>query len=169
MKFEDVVYYVEDAFQKAGYDFGYFNIDVKINSRLTHTLGRCLSRDINGVCDPYEIQLSKKLFENGTDESIKNVIYHEAAHAISIIETGEYQGHNAIFKAICHRIGTPFDKMKADVEWIKDKEELYKYTVYCEKCGKVVKRYNRAGKVVKEPQHYFSKCCNAGLRVVQNF
>ena len=54
-----------------------FDCPVRINGRLTRTLGRVDSIKRNGRWYNEMLQISKQLIETSTDESIKSVIDHE--------------------------------------------------------------------------------------------
>ena len=51
----------------------------------------------------------------------------------------------------------------------EDVDKAYKYTAYCSKCGKFIQGFARAGKVVKQPQFYTTKCCGAIVKIKQNW
>ena len=51
----------------------------------------------------------------------------------------------------------------------EDIDKAYKYTAYCSKCGKFIQGFARAGKVVKQPQFYTTKCCGAIVKIKQNW
>jgi len=166
----EVKKHVVAAFAEAGYNFYDYNIEVSINSRLTTTLGRCSYRKVNGIPKPYLIEISRQLLETSTDKSVIDVIYHEAAHALTAIETQEVHHHDKVFKAMCARIGTTNDGCKAkDLEHTVDESKIYKYFVICEHCGQVVGKYQRAGKVIKNLSFYHCLDCKGNLKVVQNF
>lgn len=161
--------YLREAFTKAGYNFDDYNIEVSFNGRLTRTLGRCKYRITNDIAIPYAIEFSKQLIETSTDKSVIDVIYHEAAHALVEIETGKGHGHDLTFKQMCARIGTTNDgTCTKNLERTVDEAIIYKYFIICKNCGKVVGKYQRAGKVVKYPHLYNCKC-GGSLSVIQNF
>ena len=168
MELNEIIKNCRIAFDKAGLDFDHFGIEVSINGRLKTTLGRCKGKYINEVYTPFAIEFSKQLVETSTEKSILDVIYHECAHAIADIETGERNGHNATFKRVCARIGTDNDgSCTKDLERTVPEDQIYKYFVVCEKCGGTNK-YHRAGKVIKNIQFYNCKC-GGKLKVIQNF
>ena len=168
MTIENVMVHVNEAFSKAGYNFPACGIEVSINKRLTRTLGRCKSVRHGDIVTPQAIEFSAEMLETATDKTIIDVIYHECAHALVGIETCEKHGHDAVFKAMCRRIGTDNDGTVTEVERTVAETEVYKYCVYCNKCGKIVGKYHRAGKVVKTPQFYSCKC-GGSLTVIQNY
>ena len=143
-------------------------IDIKINGRLTRTHGRCMYQVLRGKVTPIRIEFSRQLLETATPHSILEVLKHECAHAIACIETGEKQGHNAYFKSVCHRIGAEYDTCSSSVERTVEDNQIYKYTVICKDCCKILARYHRAGKIVQHPENYHCKC-GGRISVVQNF
>ena len=54
-----------------------FNIPVKLNGKLTRTLGRVHQEYHNGICEPVSVEFSKQLLETASDKSIHDVILHE--------------------------------------------------------------------------------------------
>lgn len=146
-----------------GYDF---TIPVKINKRLTRTLGRVLFYSCGGYVTPESMEFSYKLLETGDSATIDDVIKHECAHYLVIRETHEDHGHDKVFKEMCARINCAFDTTTIEVAAYTP--DTYKYIVTCTNCGKIVGRYHRAGKVVKFPSHYHCKC-GGHLTVTQNW
>lgn len=144
------------------------DIQVKINGRLTRTHGRCMYQVNCGVVVPTTIEFSKQLLETATPYSIMEVLKHECAHAIACLETGEKQGHNNYFKAVCHKIGAAYNTCTADVERTVEKNEIYKYTVICKSCCQILGYYHRAGKIVQNPERYTCKC-GGKIGVIKNF
>ena len=143
-----------------------FTIPVKINKRLTRTLGRVLFYSYGGYVTPESMEFSYKLLETGDSTTIDDVIKHECAHYLVIKETHEDHGHDKIFKEMCARIDCTFDTTTVEVAAYTP--DTYKYIVTCAACGKIVGRYHRAGKVVKFPSHYHCKC-GGHLTVTQNW
>ena len=159
----------EEFFNKAGIQFKGTGISVEINGRLRTTLGRCCYVKTMGVTNPVRLEFSKQLLETTVQRDIDGVIAHECAHAIAALETGVSQGHNNYFKTVCARIGyADYDTAKTKVERTVADTELFKYFVTCEKCGQVVGKYHRAGKVVQHPDWYGCRC-GGKLVVTQNF
>ena len=115
------------------------------------------------------MEISYQLLATATLESIKEVIAHECAHYLVNEETHENHGHDAIFKAMCNRIGCTND---GTVCHSLDREvpetQIYKYFVTCEDCGSIVGKYHRAGKIVQHPEYYTCKC-GGHLTVTKNF
>ena len=151
---------------KVGYDF---TIPVKINKRLTRTLGRVFYvRTGNGV-ESTLMEISYQLLTTSTLDSIYAVVAHECAHYLVTKETKQNHGHDYVFKEMCARIGCTNDgTVYHELSRSVPENEIYKYFVYCEKCGSQVGKYHRAGKVVKYPQNYTCKC-GGPLYVVQNW
>ena len=147
-----------------------FNTPVKINGRLTRTLGRVIA--VPAAFDSYEpekIEFSRQFLETSTDESVRQVIMHEFAHWAVLVETGQPHGHDAVFKAMCRRIGCQADRPQTKVERTVSNDKLFKYIVKCKDCDNEM-HYNRAGKVVKHPDLYeCGKCGGSSLEVIQNW
>lgn len=146
-----------------------YDTPVKINGRLTTTLGRVIAEPV--AFDSYKpevIEFSRKFLETSTDESVRRVIQHEFCHWAVLVETGEVHGHDAIFKAMCHRMGCEADRPQVKVERTVNNDKLFKYIVKCERCNHEM-YYNRAGKVVKHPDWYWCGKCGGDLKVIQNW
>ena len=135
-------------FGLAGIDFGEAGIEVVINSRLRRSLGRCIYKPVYGGYLPAKIEISKRMLEQADAAYVEKVICHECAHAIAAFRTGESQGHNAYFKSVCSELGHPEVGMSTIDSFDDEKEEDGKYSVYCEKCGKIGS-YQRMCKTLK--------------------
>ena len=147
-----------------------FNSPVIINGRLTRTLGRCFYMRTGETWKPTKIEISRQLLETSTDESIEAVIAHECAHYVACAVTHENHGHDSTFRFYCEKIGTSNDTaVYEDLQRTKTNEEIYKYTLYCSECGKFVGGRLRASRIIKEPWDYYTKCCDAELKVVKNW
>lgn len=162
--------YCAEAFKKGGYDFEKSGITVTLNSRLTRTLGRCYSKCYDGVYTPTRIEISRQLIETSVDKSIINVIFHECAHALVTLETGELHRHDKVFKAMCARIGADEDgSFMKEVERTVAEESLYKYTIYCSNCG-VIGGRNRMCRTLREIESCTCRRCGESkLFYVQNW
>lgn len=151
---------------KVGYDF---TIPVKINKRLTRTLGRVSWVRINGKVQSTLMEISYQLLSTSTFDSIYAVIAHECAHYLVNEETHENHGHDAIFKAMCARIGCTNDgSICHSLDREVPETQIYKYFVVCKECGAIVGKYHRAGKVVKHPENYRCKC-GGNLESIMNY
>lgn len=163
---QEIEKYMSELAANIGLEFG---TPVKINGRLTRTLGRVTAEPTAfDVYEPRVIEFSKQFLETSTDESVRQTIMHEFAHWAVIIETGETHGHDAVFKAMCRKIGCSADRSRTKVERTVSDDKIFKYTVKCDGCGNEM-HYNRAGKVVKHPDLYECGNCGGSLRVIQNW
>lgn len=144
-----------------------FSIPVLLNGRLSKTLGRVhfTQSNINGELSPLKMEFSKKFLEIGSNEEIKKVIAHEWAHYYLTKTTKENHGHDNAFNRLSAEMG---GNTGTSLE-IENFKETYKYIAYCEECGAMAGGYARAGKVVKTPYLYKSRCCGANLRVEQKY
>lgn len=164
---QDITKICKEICEKAGYNF---TIPVKINKRLTRTLGRVTYfKRFDGYTTSSLMEFSYQLLTTATEESIREVIAHECAHYLVIEETHENHGHDAIFKAMCARInctndGTCYNELKHTAP----EEEIYKYFIVCESCKKIIGKYHRAGKVVQHPEQYLCKC-GGRIHAIKNF
>ena len=147
-----------------------FDIEVSINGRLTRTLGRVMLSGTKSNCKPSSMEFSRQMLETVAREDIESVVQHEWAHYYITKMTGVDHGHDKMFKELCANIGchgTISIKVERTIE-VKSKSKS-KYSVYCADCGKLVAEYSRKCKTTNNPEMYHSKCCNAQLRVVQNY
>lgn len=136
---------------------------IRINGRLTRTLGRV--RSVAG--NPIGMEFSRQLLETGSDQSIFDVILHETAHVIVLLETHENHGHDAVFKAACARIGCKNDGCATEVERVVEVHD--KYEIFCLNCGKVG-GFSRMCKTIKELDNcYCNNCGSHHLHLVQNW
>lgn len=138
---------------------------VKINTRLTSTLGRVKS--CNG--EVVSVEFSKRFIDLATDKEISEVIKHEAAHQIVLERAGGGHGHDDYFKAVCAEIGASATGTSFD--WSGAAEETsFKYDLYCKTCGKVIGHRKRMCAVVKQPDKYCCAICGKStLSIIQNW
>ena len=146
-----------------------YKTPVRINGRLTKTLGRVMAEPtMFNKYKPEAIEFSKQFLETSTDESVRQVIMHEFCHWAVLTETGEIHHHDSVFKAMCHKVGCDFNRPQSKIERTVNDDQLYKYVVKCKDCDNIM-YYNRAGKVVKHPDFYSCGRCGGELKVIQNF
>lgn len=162
---EEIKSYMQELAASVGLEF---YTPVKINGRLTKTLGRVIAIPYFNHYGPECVEFSKQFLETSTDESIKQVIQHEFCHWAVLVETGKVHHHDATFKAMCRKIGCSADQPVTKVERTVSDDKLFKYIVRCKDCGNEL-HYNRAGKVVKHPDWYGCGKCSGDLEVVQNW
>ena len=163
---KDLTKMCKDICAGAGYDF---TIPVKINKRLTRTLGRVSWIRTNGRVRSTLMEFSYQLLATATLDSIKDIVAHECAHYLVNEETHESHGHDAVFKEMCARIGCVNDgTICHSLQRSVPETQVYKYFVICKDCGKIVGKYHRAGKLVQNPECYSCKC-GGDLEVVKNF
>lgn len=146
-----------------------YDTPVKINGRLTTTLGRVIAEP--AAFDSYKpevVEFSRQFLETSTDDSIREVIKHEFCHWAVLVETGEVHHHDAAFKAMCRKVGCNFNRPQGKVKRTVSNDKLFKYIVKCEDCDNEI-HYNRAGKVVKYTNQYGCGKCGGKLYVQQNW
>lgn len=138
-----------------------FNVNITINARLTRTLGRVISEvQENGEWRPTKFELSKQLVEQGTEDTIRDVVLHECAHYIAIETSREAHGHDAYFRSICYRIGTTNDGMVTkDAKFKLPEEKRHKYSVYCNHCNEFVGGFAKMCPTLKHIDECYCKRC----------
>lgn len=163
---KDLTEMCKEICSKVNYNF---YIPVKINKRLTRTLGRVSYIKSNGRVKSTLMEISYQLLATATLDSIKAVVEHECAHYLINEITHEHHGHDAIFKIMCAKIGCTNDgSICYSLDRTVSEKEVYKYFVTCKECGKIVGKYHRAGKIVQNPEFYNCKC-GGDLMVIKNF
>lgn len=149
-----------------------FTCELKINSRLSKALGRCVVMESHDIFTkkvinirPVSIEISKKFLQVATSEEIKNVLAHEFAHYCTFVVLGNHNHDTKTFKDFCKKLNTT----SAPVMVTKNKF-ANKYDIYCSCCKKHLgsKTTARAG-VIKNPGRYKSNCCKTPVEVIQNF
>ena len=143
-------------------------VPVRTNSRLKTTLGRV--RFMRDTCLPVFIEFSQNLLNEGTDNDVMNVIKHEYAHYFLLYTTGENHGHDALFKQKCAEIGCEHDKTHNGLESDGFLKRDFKYEVWCEDCGEMIRGYSRMCKTLKELNYCVCGICNQPhLKMIQNW
>lgn len=146
-----------------------FTLPIKINKRLTTTLGRVKYIKTGDYVRSTLMEFSYQFLSTSTFDSIQEVVQHECAHYLVTEETHQKHGHDATFKAMCARIHCTNDKaIYYSLERNVAETEIYKYFVKCKKCENIVGKYHRAGKIVKNPELYTCKC-GGSIYIEQNY
>lgn len=123
-----------------------------------------------GVCcfcgdRPAKIRLAAFLLDE--PEQLHKTALHEYAHAAAALLTGRRHGHDAVWKAVCLRIGCAPERLSEPCaaarrraeEYEKDRAGAPVWLVVCRGCG-AVSRYRRRGKVVQLlQQHPTTSAC----------
>ena len=147
-----------------------YNCPIRINGRLTKTLGRVTIHKVNGLWYPEVLEISKSLLETSTDESILSVIAHEWCHYYVAKSTNENHGHDKVFKATCARVGCTNDGTSTKVDRTVAASALYKYQVYCPTCDEFIADYSRMNNTLKHlDQCTCKRCRKGGLTYIQNW
>lgn len=134
------------------------DVSIEISKKMKKAAGKAGAKKglVKGELRGVRMRFAWKAYQKwGWSEDWTNVIRHELVHI------WEYQvrgngSHGPAFKRRAEKVDAPRHCPQfAD----------YKYTFYCESCGKKVGgRYQRSKKV-KNIDKYHSKCCNASVRV----
>lgn len=147
-----------------------FDIPIRINGRLTRTLGRVMCSKKEGIWYADSMEISRQLLETSTDESIISVIEHEWCHYYTAKLTGENHGHDKVFKATCARVGCTNDGVSTAVNRTVSESAIYKYQVYCPKCDEFISGYSRMNSTLKNLKNCYCKRCDSGnLSFIQNW
>lgn len=123
-----------------------------------------------GVCcfcgdRPAKIRLAAFLLDE--PEQLRKTALHEYAHAAAALLTGRRHGHDAVWKAVCLRIGCAPERLSEPCAAARRRAEEYEkgragapvWLVVCRGCG-AVGRYRRRGKVVQLlQQHPTTSAC----------
>lgn len=140
------------------------DVPIKVNGRLSRTLGRVHFN--RTTCCPMKIEFSRALLENGTDNDIINVIKHEYVHYFLLSTTAEDHGHDYMFKAKCAEIGCEHDKTHNGLE----REQRYKYEIWCLDCNAIIGTRSRKCKLIDNIEYcQCGRCNGANLKVIQNW
>lgn len=157
--------YCKELGRKVGLEF---DCPVKINGRLTKTLGRVISEPYPFGLKPVSLEISKKLINYATDEDIRTVIKHEFCHWAVCVETQESHDHDKVFKAMCRKVGCAGNTPCVKINYIADEDKIHKYVVKCKDCDNTL-YFSRAGKVVKHLEEYMCGKCGGTLTMTQNW
>lgn len=141
---------------------------VRINSRLSSTLGRTIMEENLKTknCRPIGFEFSKKMCELSTDDFIVQIIRHEVAHWIVTTREKRLEGHSPYFKRVCAEIGCIEDNSRTK------QHGNFKYDLICETCGDIVGQYQRRSKTLKAAVAGRCRClkCNGDkFRVKENW
>lgn len=143
-------------------------IDVPVNEnpRLRTCLGRVRwwrGRERKTIKSVEVIEFNKSFLATGDKDEIISVIIHEYCHYYLAVTTHYDHGHDSEFKKCCHRHGTNNDKCYIP----QDLEATTKYTIKCEKCGKVY--YNGKRKCKTLFAEADRVCCGDKVTLFQNW
>ncbi len=150
----------------------YDRLDRMLGIDTSGILLSCSARMVRqyGVCcfcgdRPAKIRLAAFLLDE--PEQLHKTALHEYAHAAAALLTGRRHGHDAVWKAICLRIGCAPERLSEPCAAARRRAEEYEksragapvWLVVCRGCG-AVSRYRRRGKVVQLlQQHPTTSAC----------
>lgn len=125
-------------------------IPLSLSTRMVRQYGVCCFR--GNV--PSAIRLAAFLLD--APEQLRQTALHEYAHAAAALLTGKRHGHDAVWKAVCARIGCPPERLSKPCEAARKRAEEYEksrasapgWQVVCQSCG-AVSHYRRRGKIVQ--------------------
>ena len=140
------------------------DIPVFLNNRLSRAFARTLLTRNGLNLEPQAIDVQEKFFfsENVTDKDILETLIHEYLHTLF-----PNDGHTGNWKYwadyITNHSEYTIGRTK-EVENFNGRNTIYKYGVYCPKCGKFLGFYTRKSKVVSNSSHYIHKECGTALQ-----
>ena len=160
---------VKDICKKIMVSQGYdIDLPISINNRFKNTFGRVTINHLSNKVE--KVEFAAVLLDSNNDAEIMDTIKHELAHVLAFLFDGQNHGHDSTWKNIFLSLGGSGDVHFSQKEFFgEDVDKAYKYTAYCSKCGKFIQGFARAGKVVKQPQLYKTKCCRAIVKIKQNW
>lgn len=110
-------------------------IEIAFSNRSAKRHGSCkLERQSDGVWAPVKILIAGFLRDD--DEKFWDTVRHEYAHAATAVITGEKHGHDALWKAVCKKVGCS-GKVYAENTGVSATAALSKakYKLVCSDCG----------------------------------
>ena len=150
----------------------YDRLDRMLGIDTSGILLSCSARMVRqyGVCcfcgdRPAKIRLAAFLLDE--PEQLHKTALHEYAHAAAALLTGRRHGHDAVWKAVCLRIGCAPERLSEPCAAARRRAEEYEkgragapvWLGVCRGCG-AVSRYRRRGKVVQLlQQHPTTSAC----------
>ena len=142
-------------------------IPVLWNTRMTTTAGYCRYRNqglryMDKVLEPYQIDLSDKLFKNnGYDlAKIERTLIHEMVHAYLLHKHNE-KGHTARFQRMMTEITGEYKNHRChsyDTEGLRRRQER-KIEVHCSNCGVIGHRV----RMPKANRRYLCRACRGNV------
>jgi len=122
-------------------------IELMISRRAVRRLGSFRSPAAGGR-EGLRIMLSALILDG--EELFWDTIRHEYAHAaVYLLYPGEKHGHDAVWRAMCRRVGCSGSRLaKAEEKAVRLREEKVRYIIRCERCGSE-SHYVRRGKAVE--------------------
>ena len=146
------------------------NIPVKINGRLTSTLGRVKYEYQDNIPIPTIIEFSKSFIEKSDDATILSVIQHEMAHWLITVKTAENHGHDKFFKSMCAKLGCNNDGCHINTENTRNTlETRYKYVIICKNCGPIGGKTRMCPTLRHINECWCKKCNSRELTYIQNW
>ena len=145
------------------------NVPIKMNGRLSRTLGRVKYRQYSFGTRVEIIEFSSKYFNDPSrnDEVKHQVVLHEIAHYLAYMSDKQRHQHDEVFRYWCAKIGcTATGEYAADSSdnLVENIQVQYKYDCRCSACGNHIKYYKRYSNAVERK---VSSCCRAKLDMIQ--
>lgn len=150
--------FCKDMCARRGHDF---NIPIKISGRLTVTVCKFI---IDSTGKSTELQLSRKLIDYGSEETLIATLIHQSAVYCYYMENAKDKSVlDDIYADLCVD-----EYAKYGNKIIPDSPKMWKYTVKCPECGRMRGETKRTD-IVMNAEHYMCSCGHVGLEVIQNW
>lgn len=139
-------------------------INFNMNLSSCRTLGNCKGMGMRGTTqwlnNNHEISYNPKILKINS-QSIMETVIHELLHAIKYGRghTGHWK-HYAIM--ISNRTKYDIQRLHNSDEWteVARPTHTYRYEIWCENCNKLLARYSKMTKAVKNTKNYLCKRCH---------
>ena len=151
--------------------------EVTVNYRAKNRWGQCCRKfDVYGFV--YTININCDLCHpEASERGLKETIIHEILHTCPdcMCHTGEWKRFadlvNDCYGYNVKRANTSEDKgmdafYEQHAELAKRHKPMYKYTIRCKNCGKIVGKKQKACKITRYPQCYRCASCYGNLEVI---
>ena len=147
-------------------------VSIKVNSRLSRALGRCVQVwDAWNRCYVYKIEIQPNILADGLEDSIpKNTIMHELIHTCKgcFNHGDEFQYRAGIVnRRLSYNVHTTTDSASLVAAGVTLKQHTDNYAVVCDKCGRTVKKYKRWSSTLERIGDFrHGGTCGGNLHVV---
>lgn len=143
-------------------------VNIEFSDKMVKTIGYVQIEKINGIFIPTLVKFSMPQIETTIDADVKQAIGHEAAHYIATIIYKKDCEHGPLFRHVCAVIGVTANKPQMKMRRVENAKEIYKYTVFCENCGRI-KGYARMCATLRDINHCHCSKCKGKVYYKQNW
>lgn len=141
-------------------------VGIKINSRLSRTLGRCVYSHLNGN---YIIEVAPCMLKNGVEvKAVKDTIIHELIHTCPNCMNHGWEWKrraDRVNRMLGYSISRCATTSELEADGVEVKKPVYKYALECKECGKQY-MYKRWCDSLEYPNRYRCGVCNGEFKTV---